>query len=147
MRACRLVVLLLATLLFCRCTRTVYVPVERQHSETVVMRDTTIVVTTDAVTAHNTTIDTVSYLHNDYASSRAVVESGVLQHTLTLYPRSDSVRVQLREVYITDSIPYLVQLPAKTIEVTPRWASVMLLIVIFVAVIGAISIGLRLFRR
>lgn len=139
--------LLLVVPLLCQCTRTVYLPVEPQHSETIIVRDTTIVVTNAGETAHRTTIDTVSYLHNDYASSQALVEQGVLHHTLSLHPRSDTIKVQLREVHTTDSIPYLVQLPAKTIEVTPRWASVMLVVVLFVVVIGAIVMGLRLFRR
>lgn len=139
--------LLLAAPILCQCTRTVYHPVETQHTETVVVRDTTIVVTTAGSTAHNTTLDTLSYLCNDYASSRASVEKGILHHSLNLFPRTDSVRVQLHEVHITDSIPYLVEVPGESVEVTPRWVSWLVAIVAFLVVVWVISVGVRAIKK
>ncbi len=88
------------------CTRTVYVPVEQHRSELVVWHDTMVEVVHPGEVTCSKTIDTISVLHTQGASSRAVVTDGVLSHTLTEHPRHDSVIVRWREVYITDSIPY-----------------------------------------
>lgn len=90
------------------CTRTVYLPVEQRRSETVLWHDTVLPIDRPAETLLNTTIDTTSTLRTSLASSTATVAGGVLSHTLTVHPRSDSVVVRWREVHVVDSIPYAV---------------------------------------
>ena len=92
------------------CTKRIYVPVEHRRSEMVVMRDTVVEIVTYGEKLSNRTTDTLSCLYGDGVSSVAIVSDGVLSHTLMQHPRRDSVRVQLPEVHITDSIPYIVPL-------------------------------------
>lgn len=107
--------------LCCSCTRTLYVPVQSHRSEQVVLHDTIIEVRTVGETIHNHTADTVSLLHTAHAYSVASVTQGMLSHTLSVVPHSDSVRLQWREVHIIDSIPYVVPMPGERIEVVPAW--------------------------
>lgn len=111
------------------CTRTIYVPVEQRRSETVVWHDTIIAVERVPEVMCNHTIDTISTLHSQVASSTAIISDGVLSHRLTVHPRQDSVVVKWREVYITDSIPYPIPMADNTSNVW-RWGGYMWLILV-----------------
>ncbi len=131
----------------CSCSRTTYVPVTRQHNEVITLRDTTIIVTTVAQTAHNVTTDTVSLLTNEYATSRAEVSQGQLAHSLIIHPRRDSVVVRLREVHTIDSIPYIVPMPSQPIEVTPSWLRWLVALSLVLSLTIAVVVGKMAIKR
>lgn len=120
----RVVMYVLMVVLLCiisACGRTVYVPIQSHRNRIVTVRDTVVELTTAGDTLYNTTFDTVSELHIATASSRASVKNGILQHSLAVAPRRDSVKVQIKEVYIVDSVPYVVPQPPSMVRVTPSW--------------------------
>lgn len=62
------------------------------------------------------TMDTTSFLENDYASSEAVVSNGMLAHSLETKPAQKPVEVQTKSVY-RDSIVFQDRVVTETVEV------------------------------
>ena len=120
------------------CTKTIYIPVEERRKETVIWHDTVVNVVQAGEMLYNKTIDTVSVLQAHSASSTAIVADGVLSHSLTVHPRSDSVVVKWREVYVVDSVPYPVPVVDESHRVTTRLCRTTWLIVGAILLIGAI---------
>lgn len=92
--------------MFLSCTRTVYVPVTERRNVYTTVRDTVIVLTERGDTIERITPDTVSLIACKGAESEARVAGGVLYHRLVLQERHDSVRVEVREQLVIDSVPY-----------------------------------------
>ena len=118
------ILLLLAGVLFVllsACTRTIYEPAVQRHSEVHHWRDTIVQVERKGEYLMNTTLDTVSLLCGEQATSRAVIANGKLKHTLVVYPRSDSVAVPVQDVYVTDSVAYPLPVSHGAVENTPWW--------------------------
>lgn len=120
------------------CTKTVYIPIEERHKETVIWHDTVVNVVQAGEVLYNKTVDTVSVLHARSASSTAIVVDGVLSHSLTVHPRSDSVVVKWREVHVVDSVPYPVPVVDESHRVATRLSHAAWLIVGGMLLIGTI---------
>jgi hypothetical protein len=108
-------IIMLACLALSACkTIKEYVPVERIVRETVTVRDTVIDVQIkqihDSVTV-DLSRDTVSYLENTYAYSYALVSDGNLTHSLGTNKAPIQVETKYIERVLTDSIPYMVEMP------------------------------------
>lgn len=88
------------------CTRTVYVPVTEHRNVYTTVRDTVIVLAERGDTVERITPDTVSLITCKGAESEARVVEGVLHHRLAVHERRDSVRVQVHERLVIDSVPY-----------------------------------------
>lgn len=88
------------------CTRTVYVPVTERRNVYTTVRDTVIVLAERGDTVERITPDTVSLITCKGAESEARVVEGVLHHRLAVHERRDSVRVQVHERLVIDSVPY-----------------------------------------
>ena len=102
----RLCPLLFVCLLLWSCTRTVYVPVTERRNVYTTVRDTVLVFTERGDTVERITPDTVSLITCKGAESEARVVEGVLHHRLAVHERRDSVRVQVHERLVIDSVPY-----------------------------------------
>lgn len=102
----RLCPLLFVCLLLWSCTRTVYVPVTEHRNVYTTVRDTVIVLADRGDTVERITPDTVSLITCKGAESEARVVEGVLHHRLAVHERRDSVRVQVHERLVIDSVPY-----------------------------------------
>ncbi len=102
----RLCPLLFVCLLLWSCTRTVYVPVTERRNVYTTVRDTVIVLAERGDTVERITPDTVSLIACKGAESEARVVEGVLHHRLAVHERRDSVRVQVHERLVIDSVPY-----------------------------------------
>lgn len=102
----RLCPLLFVCLLLWSCTRTVYVPVTEHRNVYTTVRDTVIVLAERGDTVERITPDTVSLIACKGAESEARVVEGVLHHRLAVHERRDSVRVQVHERLVIDSVPY-----------------------------------------
>ena len=128
------------------CTRTLYVPVERHHTEAVVWRDTLVEVVVAGERQERKTLDTVSVLHTRHARSTASVSAGVLEHTLVVYPRKDSVSVQVRDLFRYDSLllSYPLITPSASEEEVPRWVEMWAVAATLAAVVMLL---LLLFRK
>lgn len=92
--------------MFLSCTRTVYVPVTEHRNVYTTVRDTVIVLAERGDTVERITPDTVSLITCKGAESEARVVEGVLHHRLAVHERRDSVRVQVHERLVIDSVPY-----------------------------------------
>ena len=103
MRAWAVVFVVVALL---SCTRTVYVPVTEHRNVYTTVRDTVIVLAERGDTVERITPDTVSLITCKGAESEARVVEGVLHHRLAVHERHDSVRVQVHERLVIDSVPY-----------------------------------------
>ena len=103
MRVCPL---LFVCLLLWSCTRTVYVPVTERRNVYTTVRDTVLVLAERGDTVERITPDTVSLIACKGAESEARVVEGVLHHRLAVHERRDSVRVQVHERLVIDSVPY-----------------------------------------
>lgn len=103
MRAWAVVFVVVALL---SCTRTVYVPVTEHRNVYTTVRDTVIVLAERGDTVERITPDTVSLIACKGAESEARVVEGVLHHRLAVHERRDSVRVQVHERLVIDSVPY-----------------------------------------
>lgn len=88
------------------CTRTVYVPVTEHRNVYTTVRDTVIVLAERGDTVERITPDTVSLITCKGAESEARVVEGVLHHRLAVHERRDSVREQVHERLVIDSVPY-----------------------------------------
>ncbi len=88
------------------CTRTVYVPVTEHRNVYTTVRDTVIVLAERGDTVERITPDTVSLITCKGAESEARVVEGVLHHRLAVHERRDSVRVQVHERLVIDSVLY-----------------------------------------
>ena len=124
------------------CARTVYIPVEQRHSEVYRWRDTIVQVERKGEYLMNTTLDTVSLLCGEQATSRAVISGGKLQHSLVVYPRSDSVTLSVQEVYITDSVAYPFPELCPTTYDAPWWHRWEVAVALFMA----LAVGVWLSR-
>ena len=81
-------------------------PVTERRNVYTTVRDTVIVLTERGDTIERITPDTVSLIACKGAESEARVAGGVLYHRLVLQERHDSVRVEVREQLVIDSVPY-----------------------------------------
>ncbi|MDR1160784.1 MAG: hypothetical protein LBK45_00440 [Tannerellaceae bacterium] len=99
-----LIVFLFCMLTSCK-TRTVYVPVDRVHTETVTWKDTIIDVRLEHIRDSVTVPDSSSYLSNKYAYSWAAMKGGMLTHSLGTWPGNIPVEVKYVERETRDSIP------------------------------------------
>lgn len=88
------------------CTRTVYVPVTEHRNVYTTVRDTVIVLAERGDTVERITPDTVSLIAYKGVESEARIVDGMLQHRLAVQARRDSVRVQVHERLVIDSVPY-----------------------------------------
>ena len=91
---------------FLSSTLMVYVPVMEQRNVYTTVRDTVIVLAERGDTVERITPDTVSLITCKGAESEARVVEGVLHHRLAVHERRDSVRVQVHERLVIDSVPY-----------------------------------------
>ena len=103
---------------FSSCTRKVYIPVERTTTVVEHLVDTVIEVKLkeyrDTITIENTGKDTLSYLSNPYGYSFASIEGGKLGHSLGILPGAFiKETVKIKYIFITDSIPYPVEVEKK----------------------------------
>lgn len=133
-----------ATVLLLSCTRTVYVPVTQHRNVYTTVRDTIVVFSEQGDTVERVTPDTVSKIVCKGAESEARIVGGVLHHQLAVYGRRDSVRVQVRERIVIDSVPYPVYVDGSREPSIPEriWR--------LVAVVAIVVVGcclLLIFRR
>jgi hypothetical protein len=99
-----LIIFLSCMLTSCK-TRTVYVPVDRVHTETVTLKDTIVDVRLEHIRDSVAVPDSSSYLTNKYAYSWAAMKEGMLTHSLGTWGTSIPVEVKYIDRIITDSIP------------------------------------------
>lgn len=100
------------------CSRRTYIPVERTTTVVRQLVDTVIQVELkechDTITITHNEKDTLSYLSNAYGYSFASIENGKLGHSLGTLPGTVvSQPVKVHYIYITDSIPYPVEVEKK----------------------------------
>lgn len=136
--------IIFATVLLLSCTRTVYVPVTQHRNVYTTVRDTIVVFSEQGDTVERVTPDTVSKIVCKGAESEARIVGGVLHHRLAVYGRRDSVRVQVRERIVIDSVPYPVYVDGSREPSIPEriWR--------LVAVVAIVVVGcclLLIFRR
>lgn len=130
--------------MFLSCTRTVYVPVTERRNVYTTVRDTVIVLTERGDTIERITPDTVSLIACKGAESEARIVDGMLQHRLAVQARRDSVRVEVRERLVVDSVPYPVYVDGMQ-ENKPR-AWMWKIVAIAVIAVAGICL-LRILRR
>lgn len=117
------------------CTKMVYVPVETVRTVKEVERDTVFAVKIVRDSMIVLTRDTIARAETNVAEAKAVVSAG----QLALNIRNKDVRlpvpVKIKTVFITDSIPYPVEVPVEVkVKYTPwydkviRWAAVALFV-------------------
>jgi hypothetical protein len=101
----QLIIFLFCLLTSCG-TRTVYVPVDRVHTETVTLKDTIVDIRLEHIHDSVSVSDSVSYLTNKYAYSWAGITGGRLNHSLGTWPVNIPVEIKYIDRIITDSIPF-----------------------------------------
>ena len=126
------------------CTRTVYVPVTEHRNVYTTVRDTVIVLAERGDTVERMTPDTVSLIAYKGVESEARIVDGMLQHRLAVQARRDSVRVEVRERLVVDSVPYPVYVDGMQ-ENKPR-AWMWKIVAIAVIAVAGICL-LRILRR
>lgn len=101
-----------ATLLFAGCAaKRVITKDVQQDSVSVEVRETTVYITDTVeveiphIVERNVTLDTISYLENDYAISEAIIEGAYLTHTLTTKPQLRRVQIKTPQLR-RDSVVY-----------------------------------------
>lgn len=100
------------------CTRRIYIPVDRTTTVVKQLVDTVIQVELkeyhDTITITHKGNDTLSYLSNAHGYSFASIEDGKLGHSLGTLPGTVvSQPVKVHYIFITDSIPYPVEVEKK----------------------------------
>lgn len=140
----RLCPLLFVCLLLWSCTRTVYVPVTERRNVYTTVRDTVLVFTERGDTVERMTPDTVSLIAYKGVESEARIVDGMLQHRLAVQARRDSVRVEVRERLVVDSVQYPVYVDGMQ-ENKPR-AWMWKIVAIAVIAVAGICL-LRILRR
>lgn len=101
--------LLVISVAFLACTKTVYIPVERKTEVVVEKRDTVVHTKIEKEVVKVVTPDTVAVAQTRYTEARAEVAKGRLK--LELRSKDDSIKVATRVIYKTvrDSIPYPIE--------------------------------------
>lgn len=101
-----------ATLLFAGCAaKRVITKDIQQDSVSVEVRETTVYITDTVeveipyIVERNVTLDTISYLENDYAISGAIIEGAYLTHTLATKPQLRRVQIKTPQLR-RDSVVY-----------------------------------------
>lgn len=101
-----------ATLLFAGCAaKRVITKDVQQDSVSVEVRETTVYITDTVeveiphIVERNVTLDTISYLENDYAISEAIIEGAYLTHTLATKPQLRRVQIKTPQLR-RDSVVY-----------------------------------------
>lgn len=117
------------------CTKTVYVPVEKIRTVKEVEHDTIVAVKLVRDSMVVLTRDTIARAETNVAEAKAVVSAGQLALNIWNKEGEIPVEVKTRTVFITDSIPYPVEVPVEVkVKYTPwydkviRWAAVVLFI-------------------
>jgi hypothetical protein len=130
-------------------TRTVYVPVDRVHTETVTLKDTIIDVRLEHIRDSVSVADSISYLTNKYAYSWAAMKEGMLTHSLGTWPVNIPVEVKYIDRIITDSIP--VPYEVKVIEYKEkslsRWQSIKMNIGVISIIVFIVMVGYFIFKK
>jgi hypothetical protein len=143
-----LIVFLFCALTSCK-TKTVYVPVERVHTETVTVKDTIIDVRLEHIRDSVTVPDSTSYLTNKYAYSWAAIVDGMLTHSLGTWPGNIPVEVKYVERVTRDSIP--VPYEVRVIEYKEKaltfWQDVRMTIGDISIILIIIAIGYFVFKK
>jgi hypothetical protein len=143
-----LIVLLFCALTSCK-TKTVYVPVERVHTETVTLKDTIIDVRLEHIRDSVTVPDSISYLSNKYAYSWAAIVGGMLTHSLGTWQTNIPVEVKYIDRIITDSIPvpYEVRIIEYKEKALTFWQSVKMNIGIISIIVFIVMVGYFIFKK
>lgn len=132
----------LLLLLLCSCATTRYVPVNQIRHTTTIERDTIFEIVTPPDSVANTTTDTTSVISTRYATSTARVIDGVLTHTLAQHARKDSVQGKTVYVFVTDSVPYPVEVEVVR-EVVPTWSWWSLVVSAVMLCVGVVRVVSR----
>lgn len=82
---------MIALLCLASCRQVRYVPVETVRMDSIVIRDTSVVVQLVPYRDSVAVPDTTSFLSNPYAYSRATWSGGMLHHVLGIWPHSTAV--------------------------------------------------------
>lgn len=95
------------------CTKTVYVPVEHTKTVTVTERDTVVDVKLEKEVVRVKTRDTIAHAQTRYAIAQARWSGEHEQLALNLENKQVSIPVETKYVerFVTDSIPYPVEVP------------------------------------
>ena len=88
------------------------------RTETVIKHDTAYV-ELPVIVERVATLDTTSTLENTYAKSEAIVEAGILHHSLETKPVSVPVKIETKEV-VRDSIIFRDRIETQTVEVEKK---------------------------
>lgn len=108
-----LIILLVSAICSCRSVR--YVPVETVRVDSTVIHDTLMDVSLVPYRDSIATTDTISFLSNPYAYSRAEWTGGMLRHTLGIWPTA-ATRVKVPyfiDRYVTITKPQIVEVEKK----------------------------------
>ena len=104
-----LIILLASAIVSCRSVK--YVPVETVRVDSTVIHDTLMEVRLVPYRDSTATTDTISFLSNPYAYSRAEWTEGMLRHTLGIWPTA-TTRVKVPyfiDRYVTITKPQIVE--------------------------------------
>lgn len=117
------------------CTKMVYVPTETVRTVKEVERDTVFAVKIVRDSMIVLTRDTIARAETNVAEAKAVVSAGQLALNIRNKDVNLPVPVKIKTVFITDSIPYPVEVPVEVrVKYTPwydkviRWAAVALFV-------------------
>lgn len=117
------------------CTKLVYVPVETVRTVKEVERDTVFAVKIVRDSMVVLTRDTIARAETNVAEAKAVVSAGQLALNIRNKDVNMSVPAKIKTVFITDSIPYPVEVPVEVrVKYTPwydkviRWVAVALFV-------------------
>ena len=88
------------------------------RTETVIKHDTAYV-ELPVIVERVATLDTISTLENTYAKSVAIVEAGILHHSLETKPVSVPVKIETKEV-VRDSIIFRDRVQTQTVEIEKK---------------------------
>lgn len=97
-------IMMCITLMLFGCKSTHYIPVETVRTDSMVIRDTSIVVQLVPYRDSVSVADTTSFLSNPYAYSRAIWSGGMLHHVLGIWPRSTAM---VKVPYFIDRYRYI----------------------------------------
>lgn len=101
------IIIILITLFFVSCAKSLYIPIERTRTITETLHDTVIITKLEHETQSQILRDTTSTVQTKYAISTAVWHGAVgqLEHNIMTKDTPFEVRVQYVERVVVDSIP------------------------------------------
>ena len=114
----RFFISIIATFLLLACSRTVYVPVKTETTETVTVRDTVVRVKLEKEYVRQSIPDTTSTLETDRSKSTATWANGVLTHDL----EDKNVEVPVKVLYRDRVVTEEKEVPVEVVkEKEPPW--------------------------